>query len=129
MGAELQIVIRCTSELWQALRWGSDVALQLPFVDARLQTSTERRFNFWRKVCGCQVGALTLLATLGYRIPVILRTPEWTWSALAMEAGIALLAALAGKALAMLGARFLLAVDIALLLRRARQSQPNIGEG
>ena len=121
MSTEPQIVIRSADELRQALRWRGTVTLQIPFLDARLQSAAELRFNFWRKVCGCSLGALTLLATLGIRIPAMLRTPDWTLRALATEAGIALLAALAGKALAMAGARILLAVDVTLLRRRARQ--------
>jgi hypothetical protein len=118
MPAEPQIVIRSAAELWRALRWRGVVALRLPLVDAQRQAAAERRFNFWRKVCGCQVGALLLLVTLGWRIPLMLNAPEWTWMTLATESGIALLAALAGKVLAMAGARLLLAMDIALLRRR-----------
>lgn len=125
MDAEPHIVIHAAPNLWQALRWRGLVALRLPTIDPRLQATTERRFNFWRKVCGCQVGALLLLATLAWRIPEMLHMPEWTWIALATEAGIALLAALAGKALAMAGARLLLAIDIALFQRRTRQAIPN----
>ena len=120
MSSQPQIIVRCAPDLWRALRWRGGVTLQLPFIDSQLQTTTEKRFNFWRRVCGCHVGALLLLATLAWRIPYILRAPEWTWSALATEAGIALLAALGGKALAIIGARLLLAVDIAIFLRRQR---------
>lgn len=87
---------------------------------ARLREAAEKRFHFWRNVCGCQVGALLLLATLGYRLPTMLRTPDWTWIALAAEGGIALLAALIGKFLAIGGARLLLIADVALFQRRLR---------
>jgi hypothetical protein len=97
------------------------VTLLLPFLEADLQAITEKRFNFWRTVCGCQVGALLLLATLGFRLPALLRTPQWSVAVLAIEGGIALLAAFAGKVLAIIGARLLLAVDVVLLQRRARQ--------
>jgi hypothetical protein len=125
MSADSQIVVRSALDLWQALRWRGDVALRLPSMDARLQARAEKRFNFWRTVCGCQVGALLLLGALGFRIPAMLRTPEWTWAALATEGGIALSAALAGKVFSMAGARLLLAVDVALFLRRARRMFPN----
>lgn len=116
-----QIVIRAAADLRQALRWRGTVTLRLPFLEADLQAATERRLNFWRTVCGCQAGALLLLATLGVRLPAMLRAPEWTLATLAIEGGIAVLAALAGKVSAIIGARLLLAVDVALLQRRARQ--------
>lgn len=116
-----QIVIRSAADLRQALRWRGTVTLLLPFLEADLQATTEKRFNFWRTVCGCQAGALLLLATLGFRLPAILRTPQWSLAALAKEGGIALSAALAGKVFAIVGARLLLAVDVVLFRRRARQ--------
>jgi hypothetical protein len=116
--SEPHIVIDAVPDLWRALRWRGVVALRLPLVDAYLQTTTEQRFNFWRKVCGCQMGALLLLVMLGYRVPAMLGTPDWNWSALAVEAGIALLAALTGKLLAIAGARLLLIADVALFQRR-----------
>lgn len=95
---------------------------------AHLREAAEKRFHFWRTVCGCQVGALLLLATLGYRLPTMLRMPDWTWTALAAEGGIALLAALTGKFLAIGGARLLLLADVALFQRRMRHSFPSTVE-
>jgi len=91
---------------------------------ARLRAAAEKRFDFWRNVCGCQVGALLLLITLGYRLPTMFRTPDWTWTALTAEGGIALLAALTGKLLAIGGARLLLIADVSLFQRRIRQAFP-----
>lgn len=121
MSHEPQIVIDSAPDLWRALRWRGVVALRIPLVDACLQTATEQRFNFWRTVCGCQIGAVLLLVTLGYRMPAMLRTADWNWAALAVEAGIAFLAALTGKLLAIAGARLLLVADVLLFQRRIRQ--------
>ena len=95
----------------------------------RLQATTEKRLNFWRQVCGCHIGALLLLAILGWRIPIILRKPDWIWTTLAAEVGIALLVAVGGKVLAIMGARLLLAVDIAVFVRRTRRKVPGAVEG
>ena len=128
MNHEPQIVIDTAPDLWRVLRWRGVVALRLPRVSASLQATTEKRFNFWRKVCGCQIGALLLLAALGYRIPAVLRTPEWNWTALAAEASIALLAALTGKLLAIGGARLLLIADVLLLRRHMRPANTAMRE-
>lgn len=129
MGVKPQIVVGRTGDLWRALRWRGVVTLQLPSIDSRLQAKAERRFNFWRQVCGCQIGALVLFAMLAWRIPAMLLTADWGWTALATEAGIALLAVLGGKALAIMGARLLLAIDIAVFLRRTRRHVLNAVRG
>ena len=95
----------------------------------RLQATTEKRLNFWRQVCGCHIGALLLLAILVWRIPTMLSTPDWNWTTLAAEVGIALLAAVGGKVLTIMGARLLLAVDIAVFVRRTRRKMPGAVEG
>ena len=95
----------------------------------RLQATTEERLNFWRQVCGCHIAALLLLAILVWRIPIMLRKPDWSWSTLAAEVGIALLAAVGGKVLAIVGARLLLAVDIAVFVRCTRRKVPGAVEG
>ena len=120
--SEPQIVIDAAPDLWRALRWRGVVALRLPLVNADLQRAAEQRFNLWRKVCGCQLGALLLLVTLGYRVPAMLGTLDGKWSSVAVEAGIALLAALIGKLLAIAGARLLLIADVVLFERRVRQA-------
>jgi hypothetical protein len=125
MTAPAQIVVRAAPELRRALRQRGVVRLELPSLDDRTRERTERRFAYWRQVCGCHLGALLLLATLAWRIPVALRAPAWTWSALATEGGLALAAAIAGKGVAVAGARLALAVDVALLRRRLRRAVPN----
>lgn len=129
MTVQPQIVVRRTQDLWHALRRRGLVTLQLSYIDSRLQATTERRINFWRQVCGCQIGALLLLAMLVWRIPTMLRTPYWNWTALATEAGVVLLAAVGGKVLAIMGARLLLAIEIAVFLRRTRRRMPGAVEG
>lgn len=118
------IVIESPLDLWRTLRWRGLVALRLPLTDALLQAAAEERFNFWRTVCGCQLGALLLLATLGYRLSAMFRAQDWNWSALVVEGAIALLAALTGKVLAIAAARLLLLIDVAIFQRRIRQAFP-----
>ena len=118
------IVIESPLDLGRTLRWRGLVALRLPHTDALLQATAEKRFNFWRTVCGCQLGALLLLATLGYRLPAMFRTQDWNWSAVVVEGAIALLAALTGKVLAIGAARLLLLIDVAMFQRRIRQAFP-----
>ena len=122
------IVIESPQDLWRTLRWRGLVALRLPLTDARVQATAEERFNFWRRVCGCQFGAVLMLITLGYRLPAIFRAQDWNWSALVVEGAIALLAALTGKVLAIAAARVLLLLDVAMFLRRIRQAFPATAE-
>ena len=123
MDSDPQLIINSAADLRLALRWRGTVMLRLPFWSADFQQATEKRLNFWYRVCGCHIGALALLITLALRIPALLRVSDWTLTALGREAGIALLAALVGKVAAIIGARILLTLDIARLQRRARYSQ------
>lgn len=70
------IVIESPLDLGRTLRWRGLVALRLAHTDALLHATAEKRFNFWRTVCGCQLGALLLLTTLGYRLPAMLRAQD-----------------------------------------------------
>jgi hypothetical protein len=128
MDREVEIVIDAPSQLWKALGGQGSIALHLSLLDARVCASAERRLNFWRHVCGCQFGALALLVTLGVRIPAVWGRPL-SVGGVALEIGIALSAALAGKALALVGSRVCLAIDIALLTRRLRRVESATVEG
>ena len=84
----------------------------------------EARLNFWRSVCGCQAGAFAFIAMTVWRI-FFAGVPAWTGRAVAVSAGLVLVAAFAGKLLAILAARLALLIDLAHL-RRALTEERNL---
>lgn len=82
----------------------------------------EARLNFWRSVCGCQPGAFAFIAMTVWRI-FFAGVPAWTLRTVAVSAGLVLLAAVAGKLLAILAARLALLVDLALLRRALTEAR------
>ena len=83
----------------------------------------EKRLNFWRTVCGCIPGALTLLAALIWRGIVSARAGDWATGMILAELAFIFLAGIGGKVAAVAFARAALFLEIFHLWRRVRASR------
>ena len=84
--------------------------------------AVQKRLAFWRSVCGCHAGALAFLAGLAWTLLEGAAHAHGTWlDAVLRGAAIVVGAGVLGKALAVLGARAMLAAEMAFLARRARR--------
>jgi hypothetical protein len=92
--------------------------LRIPSVKAPLQQATERRLNFWLRVCGCQAGALLLLAALAWQIGVLSRAHATPVKAVLLGSMLVAAAGIVGKAISLLIARAMFMAEAALFLRR-----------
>jgi hypothetical protein len=97
------------------------VRLRLSSVPHPLQEATERRLNFWLGICGCQLGALVLLGTLGWQIGAAPRTHDSVLEAVLFTGGLSLAAGLLGKSMAVLFARAMFMAEAAWFLWRIRR--------
>jgi hypothetical protein len=106
---------------WRWFGQEAAVSLRLPFIETSIQGRTERRLSFWRGVCGCQAGALFVLASLVWYIASPPEGLESTLSPVLHGAAFVLGAGLAGKVLAILIARAMFATEATLFVRRAKR--------
>jgi|SRR5262244_330189 len=126
--SEPTIVLRSSESLLEfarAGRWlGSQgvLVLDLPDVDAHEQARAQKRFNFWRKVCGCQIGALVFIGTVVWSVT---SAEQWSAGTVVRDGGYALGAALIGKLLAIALARVFLVLDMVSFAHRVAGPLPD----
>jgi|SRR5687768_14965229 len=87
--------------------------------------STEPRLDFWRSVCGCNAGALAVLAALGWVVMQVADGAVLNTASVLRGAAIVVGAGIAAKLAAILAARALYALDSALFARQARRLTPD----
>ena len=86
-------------------------------------TAHERRLQFWRHVCGCQVGALCAIAALVWYAVGYDHASASTLEVVLKGAGVVIAAGVLGKVAALIVARAILGVEIALFARRADRAR------
>lgn len=107
-----------TMHPWRWFAHQPKISLQIENVENSFLKLTEKRLNFWLGVCGCQAGAVFVLASLAW---IVFGSGGFasTLTAVLYACAIVIGAGIAGKISAILGARAMFIADAALFSWRA----------
>jgi|SRR5215213_4034804 len=116
-----QLVALADRRPWRWFMPAKKIRLRIPSGGQALQQATERRLNFWRGVCGCQAGALLVLAALTWFILGPAQTFDTTLEAVLHGGALVIGAGILGKSVTVLCARAMFIAEAAFFVWRIRR--------